>query len=181
MLKKFNPFERILTFFSSEEQESVEKQVMILNDNYNIRRVTLDDIKDLLAIEREIYAGEMPWTKSAFVSELKTTKLNLYLLIEKEGKVIGFIGSRIIKNDGHITNLAVRPRYQDRGIGTLLIKEVKKFVRQHECVTMSLEVRLSNKNAQRLYRKMGFVSRSIHRNYYDGDNEDALEMVLELK
>ncbi|MHC5229654.1 ribosomal protein S18-alanine N-acetyltransferase [Enterococcus sp. LJL99] len=180
MLKKFNPFERILAMFTSEEQETVEKTVTILNENYTIRKITLNDIKDLLAIEREVYSGEMPWTKSAFVSELKTAKPNLYLLIEKEGKVIGFIGSRIIKNDGHITNLAVHTTYQGRGIATLLIKEVKKFAKQHECETMSLEVRLSNKNAQRLYRKMGFVSRAIHRNYYDGDKEDALEMVLDL-
>lgn len=180
MLKKFNPFDRILALFVSEKPKLVENQVTILGENYSIRKITSNDIKDLLSIEREVYHGEMPWTKSAFISELKMPEPNLYLLIEKDGKVLGFIGSRIIKNDGHITNLAVRTSYQGIGIGTLLINEVKKFMEQHECETMSLEVRLSNKNAQRLYRKIGFVSRAIHQNYYEGDNEDALEMVLEL-
>lgn len=180
MLKKFNPIVRMMTLFAPQEQESVEKQVIILNEDYNVRKVTLNDIKDLLSIEREVYYGEMPWKKSAFVSELKAPKPNLYLLIEKKEKVIGFIGSRIIKKDGHITNLAVHTAYQGIGIGTLLINEVKKFAKQQGCETMSLEVRLSNKNAQRLYRKIGFVSRSIHRNYYDEDNEDAIEMILKL-
>ena len=180
MLKKFNPFEKMLGLFTPEIQKETEKKVTILTETYYVRKITLNDIKDLLSIEREVYSGEMPWTKSAFEAELKTFQPNMYLLIEKEGKVIGFIGSRIIQVDGHITNLAVHTTYQGRGIGTFLMLEVKKFAKQHDCQTMSLEVRLSNKNAQRLYRKLGFVSRAIHRNYYEGDKEDALEMVLEL-
>ena len=42
---------------------------------------------------------------------------------------------------------------------------------------MSLEVRLSNRDAQRLYRKLGYVSRAIKEGYYDETNEDALDMV----
>ncbi|BDP73971.1 hypothetical protein EfmAA96_17560 [Enterococcus faecium] len=64
---------------------------------------------------------ELPWTKSAFISELKSPLPHLYLGIFDNGRMIGFIGSRAFGLDCHITNIAVRPAYQRKRIGSLLI------------------------------------------------------------
>ena len=45
---------------------------------------------------------------------------------------------------------------------------------------LSLEVRVSNKQAQKLYLKLGFKKLEIKKGYYAGDHEDALEMSLSL-
>ncbi|OJG54367.1 ribosomal-protein-alanine acetyltransferase [Enterococcus haemoperoxidus] len=135
----------------------------------------------MLSIEREVYAGELPWTKTAFLVELQSSEPHLYLLIQKEGKTIGFIGCRIFGKDAHITNVAVSSQNQGKGIGSFLIREVRQFAKNNDCETISLEVRISNKNAQRVYRQLGFVSNTIKPDYYTEDKEDALEMILYLK
>ncbi len=63
---------------------------------FQLREITYQDIKDLLAIEREVYAGELPWTMSAFMAELGSKAPHLYLLAAINGKkqlallVVGF-------------------------------------------------------------------------------------------
>ncbi|MEI5988825.1 ribosomal protein S18-alanine N-acetyltransferase [Enterococcus crotali] len=180
MLKKFNLFHSLLGIFFKNRPYD-EKAVQISNQEYFVRGITIDDIKDLLSIEREVYAGELPWTKTAFLVELQSAEPHLYLLIQKEGKTIGFIGCRIFGKDAHITNVAVSTKNQGNGIGSFLIREVQQFARINDCETISLEVRISNKNAQRVYRQLGFVSNTIKPDYYTENNEDALEMILYLK
>lgn len=179
MLKKFNLFHNILGIFFKNRPYD-EKTVEIANQEYFVRGINLDDIKDLLSIEREVYAGELPWTKTAFLVELQSSDPHLYLLIQKEGKTIGFIGCRIFGKDAHITNVAVLIQNQGSGIGSFLIREVLDFARVNECEKVSLEVRISNKNAQRVYRQLDFVSNTIKPNYYTENKEDALEMILYL-
>ncbi|OJG80838.1 ribosomal-protein-alanine acetyltransferase [Enterococcus ratti] len=144
---------------------------------YQLKELTPKDIKDLLSVEREVYNGELPWTKSAFLSELKSPFQHLYLGIFDEKKLFGFIGARILGLDCHITNIAITPFYQRKTIGTLLIDEIEKFAIMNRCETLSLEVKMSNQDAQRLYRKLGFQSKKVKKGYYTQTNEDGLEMI----
>ncbi|MEI5995458.1 ribosomal protein S18-alanine N-acetyltransferase [Candidatus Enterococcus mansonii] len=180
MSKKFNLIHNILGFFFKNRPYD-EKEVEISNETYFVRGIVLEDIKDLLSIEREVYAGELPWTKTAFLMELQSSDPHLYLLIQKDEQTIGFIGCRIFGKEAHITNVAVMTRYQGKGIGSFLIREIQQFATMNHCDKISLEVRLSNKNAQRVYRQLGFISNTIKPDYYEQDKEDALEMILFLK
>lgn len=180
MLKKFNLFHSILGIFIKNRVYD-EKTVEILGKEYFVRAINLDDIKDLLSIEREVYGGELTWTKTTFLVELQSTAPHLYLLIQKEEQTIGFIGCRLFGKDAHITNVAVLTTDQGNGIGSFLIREIMQFAKVNDCQTISLEVRLSNNNAQRVYRQLGFVSNTIKSDYYSEDKEDALEMILYLK
>lgn len=83
----------------------------------------------------------------------------------------------MLGEDAHITNIAVIPEYQGRGVGSFLLTEIEQYARKNKCDRISLEVRLSNRDAQRLYRQLGFVSRAIKTAYYTEGNEDALDMV----
>ena len=62
-----------------------------------------------------------------------------------------------------------------------MIDEVKNFAIMNDCKTLSLEVRVSNADAQRLYRRLGFVASNIRKNYYTENNEDALDMIKQLE
>ncbi|MTD38719.1 ribosomal-protein-alanine N-acetyltransferase [Erwinia sp. CPCC 100877] len=180
MSKKFNFLRRLTQLFNKSKAYD-GKNVEIANENYFVRAITNNDIKDLLAIEREVYDGELPWTKTAFLVELQVSDPHLYLLIQKEQKTVGFIGCRIFNTEAHITNVAVAKTYQGKGIGSFLIKEMRAFAEANQCDCMTLEVRISNKNAQRVYRQLGFISNAIKPEYYSENNEDALEMILPLK
>lgn len=164
-------------------QKKINKQrvVIISDEEYTVRNIRIQDINKLLSIEREVYGGQLPWNKTAFLSELCSTDVHQYLLIKKAKQPIGFAGCRIVGTDAHVTNITISTMWQRKGLGQYLMKEIQQFSLANQCETLSLEVRLSNRNAQRFYRRLGFVSNRIKENYYSEDNEDALEMVLHLK
>lgn len=178
MLKKFSRLTAGLPFF--QKLRPSRELVTIGARQFLLRPITNNDIKALLDLERIVYAGEVPWTRSAFLSELYSPQPHQYLCLEAEEAIIAFVGCRVSALDAHITNIAVLPSYQSQGIGSFLLRRMEGFARSQECRTMSLEVRFSNKEAQRLYRKEGYVSRAIKQNYYDQSNEDALDMVKNL-
>ncbi|MGX7700523.1 ribosomal protein S18-alanine N-acetyltransferase [Enterococcus mundtii] len=178
MLKKFKAYLRTML---QEKADYPEKTITVGEKQFQIRELTVEDVKALLSIEREVYLGELPWTKSAFISELTSPFMTLYLGIFDREELFGFVGSRVLGLDCHLTNIAVSPSYQRQRVGTYLINEIETFARMNQCETMSLEVRISNQNAQRLYRKLGFQSRKVKKGYYTETNEDALDMVKLLK
>lgn len=147
-----------------------------LSRKYYVRSIQDQDIPALMAIERVIYSGRLQWTKRTFERELHNSIPHLYLLIEQEGKIVGFIGSRFEKGRAHITNLAILPSYQRQGLAHLLIKKVEWKARLYHCRKMSLEVRTSNMLAQKLYRSLGFKAVKFLKAYYLDNGEDAIYM-----
>lgn len=175
MLKKFKA---ISSVWRKKKAPQYERQAVSIGGKiYLLRELTDEDIKSLILLQKKVYAGDLPWTRSAFLSEFVSPLPHLYLCAAFDEEIIAFCGCRIQGNDGHITNVAVLPEFQGAGVGSYLLNELESFSVANNCETMSLEVRLSNRDAQRLYRKLGFVSRAIKKGYYDESNEDALDMV----
>ena len=180
MLKKFSGLVRTILY--GKQYHFNARSVILGDEEFLLREIIDQDIKELIALERDVYFGETPWTKSAFLSEIHSPIPHLYIcMVTRQSTIAGFIGSRLIGNDTHITNIAVATAFQNRGIGKLLIDEVENFAIMNDCETLSLEVRLSNTDAQRLYRRLGFSARNIRKNYYTENNEDALDMIKRLE
>ncbi|KRM13614.1 ribosomal protein S18-alanine N-acetyltransferase [Paucilactobacillus suebicus] len=153
----------------------------INGENYFIARAQITDIPEILQVEQQVY-GATPWNESAFSQEIRRSRDRLYLVVRQKDQLLGFIGCsfNFQKNDAHITNIAVRPSFQNRGVGRYLIRKMIHKSLMVDMKTMSLEVRVSNTSAQRLYRRIGFIPGKTKKNYYFGDHEDALDMQLEL-
>lgn len=141
----------------------------------------IGDIDAMVEIERRVYHGYAPWSPLAFTSELNRGR-RLYLVATDDNYVVGFAGCSFnwIHNEAHITNIAVTPGYQGRGIGGALINTFKDVAIENGMLKMSLEVRIENDNAQRLYKKLGFQTTKVKRGYYEDDKGDAIEMVTPL-
>ena len=139
------------------------------------------DIVDMLAIERDVYDGEVPWTFSHFEHEIKTNDLAIFLTAEADGKIIGFIGARVVpeKNSVHLSNLGVFITYQRQGIGSNLVKRLAELMRQLGLDSLTLEVKRNNLPAQAMYRKLGFETKEILPGYYE-NKLDGLWMVKQL-
>ena len=61
---------------------------------------------------------------------------------------------------------------------------MKKMIEEslaHQCLNMSLEVRVSNDKAISLYRKYGFETVALRKNYYEDNHEDAYLMIKQLE
>ena len=142
------------------------------------RAMTADDIEQIVAIEQEAFTE--PWTAEAFRNELTNNLFAKYIIAEYAGETVGYGGMWIIIDEAHITNIAIRSGYRGLGFGHLLLTEMKKTAGYFGALRMTLEVRVSNDVAQRLYAKHGFEASGIRPNYYSDNNEDAIIMWAEL-
>lgn len=143
-----------------------------------IRPMTNRDISEVISIENVSYSA--PWTRREFYGELNFNRLAKYFVIEKEGKIVGYIGSWFFKDFVHITNIAVHPDYRKHGIGTKLMKHIIELASRKGAKKIVLEVRVSNKIAQNLYKKLGFKVEKVKREYYPDNKEDAFYMIKTL-
>ena len=88
----------------------------------------------------------------------------------------GYAGLWLMVDEAHITTIAVRPHLRGRGLGELLMIAMADAAIGAGADKMTLEVRVSNYEAQSLYRKFGFREEGIRRRYYSDNNEDAVIM-----
>jgi [ribosomal protein S18]-alanine N-acetyltransferase len=93
--------------------------------------------------------------------------------------IVGYAGLWLMTDEAHITTIAVDPNYQGFGIGELLLLGLIDRAQQIGARWLTLEVRVSNKVAQRLYEKYTFKEMGLRRRYYSDNNEDALVMWTE--
>ncbi len=93
--------------------------------------------------------------------------------------VVGFAGIMVIAEDSELLNIAVDPQYQHKGIGTLLMDKIVEESWKHGADRILLEVRSSNKMAQRLYKQYCFAMIGKRKNYYSNPTEDAWIMSLD--
>jgi ribosomal-protein-alanine N-acetyltransferase len=138
-----------------------------------IRTLALGDLDAIEAIEKRAY--RTPWSRSMFASELaKPTSICLGAF---EGeRLMGYtINSRYV-DAWHVMNVAVDPEYQRRGVASQLLERLFELTADDERRGYTLEVRVSNQDAIRLYEKLGFEPRGIRRGYYTDNREDALIM-----
>jgi ribosomal-protein-alanine N-acetyltransferase len=134
------------------------------------------ELGDLTAIEEiEQCAYPTPWSRSMFASELaKPTSICLGAFEGDE--LVGYVVNSRYVDAWHIMNVAVAPNRQRRGIATSLLQRLFDLTEQDERRGFTLEVRVSNDGAIRLYEQLGFEARGIRRGYYTDNREDALIM-----
>jgi ribosomal-protein-alanine N-acetyltransferase len=97
----------------------------------------------------------------------------------KRQYIVGFSGIWVLSDEAHITNIAVRQRYQHQGIGELLLIATIDLSKEMKANIMTLEVRASNIAAQNLYRKYGFTQVGTRLGYYLDNREDGIIMSTE--
>jgi ribosomal-protein-alanine N-acetyltransferase len=131
-------------------------------------------LRSVLRIEAQVYPR--PWSMSLFLSELALRSTRAYFVAFVGREIVAYTGVMMSVDDGHITTIAVDPLWQRYKIGTrMLITAAREAIRRG-ATSLTLEVRVSNKAAQNLYRKFGFRPVGVRKNYYVETNEDALVM-----
>ncbi|MDN4075838.1 ribosomal protein S18-alanine N-acetyltransferase [Fictibacillus terranigra] len=145
-----------------------------MEETYTFRLATVSDLQDIIEIEHASFT--LPWTHEAFYNEIVHNQFAYYLLLEADGKTVGYCGVWVIIDDAHITNVAIRPEYRGRKLGEAIMKQAMRLAKRYGSARLSLEVRVSNYVAQNLYRKLGFQDGGIRKNYYSDNGEDALVM-----
>ena len=149
-----------------------------MSESIIFRDMKPEDIAQVVAIEQVSFA--IPWTFETFEREITINEYARYTVMEKDGAIIGYCGMWLILDESHITNIAILPEYRGRNLGEVLLNEVIEKAKKLGAHSMTLEVRVSNEIAQKLYRKFGFLNGGIRKRYYTDNYEDALVMWVRL-
>lgn len=147
--------------------------------NYEIRKMTPLDIDDVMRIDVQSFS--YPWTREIFEQELLHNHYAHYFVLENKEQMVGYVGLWIVEDDAQITNIAVLPDFRGKKLGEKLFRFAMQHALHEGAKRLSLEVRVSNKVAQNLYKKFGLVPGGIRKNYYTDNNEDALVMWVNLR
>jgi len=150
-------------------------------------QVTIDlmdkaDLPEIMAIERESFAS--PWTAGMFAKEIDSSHARcLCVRINSEDKSIvgGYIIFWLVAGEAHLHNVAVKKEYRSRGLAFGLMEAMKEIAGVNKITSQTLEVRESNTEAIKLYRKCGFVVKGVRPLYYTDTCEDALIMWADVK
>ncbi|SCC01162.1 ribosomal protein S18-alanine N-acetyltransferase [Weissella bombi] len=180
MWKKFNDWFENIKRPLPESAQRFHQKIGIKNFEFDLMPAQEADLADIIALQENAYQGETQWPLEVFTEELQRTNDRLYVVLRQPetGSLVALIGCafRMGIHEVHITNIMVAPHWQNRGIGTFLVMYMMTIAQQLDFHRMSLEVRVSNVSAKKLYERLGFqvVRRKTH--YYGEDGEDAFDM-----
>lgn len=143
-----------------------------------IRRMTEDDLDEIMELEVQLFRS--PWPREEYIYELNDNPFSNLTVIEENGRIAAYCDWWIIYEQAQIATIGVAKDMQRRGLGQMMIDLIKKDAGMKGCDFVSLEVRVSNEPAIRLYEKNGFITVNIRKDYYKDDHEDAYLMVCPL-
>lgn len=143
-----------------------------MEEEINIRSMTGQDVCRAAALERECFSE--PWSQQAYQDTLANENALYLVAEEKDGALAGICGLLDILGEGDISNVAVQEGFRRRGIAERMLSELLAQGRKRGITAFTLEVRVSNEAAVRLYEKLGFVCEGRRKNFYQKPREDAL-------
>lgn len=131
-------------------------------------------LRGVLRIEQAV--NPRPWSLSLFLSELRYGDSRVYVVARSGLDLVGYAGLMLVAGDGHITNVGVDEEHRRHGVATRMMLVLARRALAEGAEALTLEVRMSNTEAQELYRRFGFAPAGVRKNYYADSNEDALIM-----
>ncbi len=141
-----------------------------------IRKAELKDLAYISELEEKILGHTMGY---AFLKqELLENPFSRIYVYEKDGRVIGYIGYRVVDQRADILNFLIDIEYQNQGFGSKLFENMLTELKNEGVVSVILEVRESNLRAVKFYEKYGGYHVHKISNYYL--TEDAHIMMLEV-
>lgn len=132
--------------------------------------------KDLEVIEKKAF-NHHALKMSELKYEFCENPFSVILFCYEDDVLVGYMDFWITFDSATIFRIGVNSDYQRQGIGSLLMDETERLIKEtNEVFAITLEVRQRNKKAINLYSKYGFDSITIKECYYE-DGENAIYMV----
>ena len=138
--------------------------------NILIHTMTESDIHDVAKLEKEVFAD--PWSEKVYRETFALQGVG-YVVACDDNNIVGAAGVRNIVGTGEITNVMVRAGHRGNGIGRRMLEELLECGRKLGATDFTLEVRVGNEPAIRLYESLGFVREGIRPGFYNNPKEDA--------
>lgn len=149
--------------------------------NFPVKSISIEpmrqtDLEAVTRIDKRCYPS--PWVPESYLTEL-SNRAACYLVARHGDEIVAYAGEWVIMDEAHITTLAVDPSHQGHKIGERLLLAMLDEGILRGASHVTLEVRESNRAAQRLYCKYGFRNVAIRKSYYTDNGENAIVMWAE--
>ena len=131
-------------------------------------------VRAVMAIEQRVYPT--PWTSALFMSELALPASRVYLIAKMGRTLVGYAGIMLAPDEAHITTIAVDPEWHRQHIATRLLLTLAREAIDRNYAALTLEVRVSSRGAQAMYRRFGLTAEGARKDYYSRPTEDAIVM-----
>lgn len=132
----------------------------------------LDSIKNILSTEFDSF-----WNYNILKTELENEN-SKYIVAKSNNEILGFAGIKIFVNEADIMNIVVKRTYRNKGVGSLLLKNLILICEELYLHSLSLEVNEENLPAINLYKKFGFKNIGMRKNYYKNKNGIIMQKIL---
>lgn len=144
------------------------------NMRITVRKARTADAAAIAELEKECFAR--PWSFESVLYDLTENEKAVYVVAELADKVCGYAGMWIVAGEGQITNVAVTKTARRMHAATAILGELFELAADTGAESFTLEVRVSNEPAIRLYKGFGFREAGVRKGYYEDNGEDALIM-----
>lgn len=141
-----------------------------------IRKANLDDVEAIVSLDQELL--QTNWHEKLYAESI-VLKDTQSLVLDHEGRLIGFLIYRNIGGDFEIVQLALNKAYQRQGLASMMIDYMIQDAQSSHIEFIYLEVEMDNLPALNLYKKYGFEAIHQRKNYY-GQGQNAIVMRKEM-
>lgn len=172
--------ETIRSFFIPSVYTEPEIVVPAPFCEYEIKPLTIEHLPEVLRLNIRCFRNGDNYTKHTFNFLLNEQRTLSYRLVTPLDELVAFAFVMVNENNAaHLTTIGVAPEHRRRGLAARLLDHIEKALRERDVSSVMLEVRVSNVDAQQLYRRVGYmVVQRIARYYNNG--EDCLLMIKAL-
>ena len=138
-------------------------------ETFVIKKADKEHLPQIAELEKVCFSE--PWSYNSLLDSFEHGT-HFFVCLYSD-KVLGYIGINTVLDEGYITNVAVFPEWRRKGIASLILKQLFSFAKEKNLSFISLEVRVSNQSAIKLYQNNGFEPQGVRRNFYRNPTEDA--------
>lgn len=149
------------------------KKITRSGQKITIRTLRAEDVEEVSILEAKAFS--MPWRAKDFWDMVNRDD-SVYVVAIIEDRIVACCGVTNICGDGDINNVVVEESYRHQGIGRYIMKTLMIWGNEIGIENYTLEVRVSNAPAIRLYESLGFISAGIRPGFYEKPLEDAMIM-----
>lgn len=146
-------------------------------NKFQISAMTLEDFENI----QDIFTSDFDsfWNPSILKQELLCDNSH-FIVAKNEDEIIGFAGFKVLLEDADLMNIVVKKSYRNKGVGSLLLKNLMDLFFSFSLVSLYLEVNENNLPAIHLYQKFGFKKIDVRKNYYP-NHQNAIIMCFSAK
>jgi ribosomal-protein-alanine acetyltransferase len=149
--------------------------VAALAEGFVMRPPRADDIPAVARLEAEVFPD--PWPRHLYLQEVGQPARFQRVIIDESRTLVAYLFACWQVDELHVLKVATHPLYQGKGLGTALLEGAREESERLQGRGLILEVRPSNRQAFRLYRRLGYHVLGRRPRYYS-DGEDAIVMFL---